>query len=262
MNKRIFWINLVLLGALLLASCGSGARVGALRAESQSVELGDIEGVSVEIDLGAGNLNLAGGADKLLEANFTYNVDRLKPEVAYSDGRLVVRQPNIEGLPDLRNITDFRNDWDLRLNNEVPMGLTVNIGPGTNDLQLAGLSLTRLNIMLVAGDSTVDLRGDWTRDLDIDIETGMSNVYIRLPRDVGVRVVMDAGASTIETSGLTQDDNIYTNAAYGISAVTLEVNMESVIGRINLEVETASAATDYDQVIRQAAQHQDLITGE
>jgi hypothetical protein len=36
--------------------------VGALRTESQSVELEDAESVSVEIDFGAGDLDLSGGS--------------------------------------------------------------------------------------------------------------------------------------------------------------------------------------------------------
>lgn len=68
-------LALVLLEALLLAGCAPKARVGALRTESQSVELGDARSVRVEIELGAGDLQLTGGADKLLEADFTCNVN-------------------------------------------------------------------------------------------------------------------------------------------------------------------------------------------
>lgn len=64
---------LVLIEALLLAGCAPKARVGALRTESQSVKLGDARSVRVEIELGAGDLQLTGGTDKLLEADFTYN---------------------------------------------------------------------------------------------------------------------------------------------------------------------------------------------
>jgi hypothetical protein len=42
-------IALVLFAALL-AGCGSGTRVGALRSVSQSVELGDAKSVRVEIN--------------------------------------------------------------------------------------------------------------------------------------------------------------------------------------------------------------------
>ena len=81
MKTNYLLITLVLFATVLLAGCVSQARVGALQTESQSVELGDASSVRVEISFGAGDLNLAGGADKLLEADFTYNVARLKPVV-------------------------------------------------------------------------------------------------------------------------------------------------------------------------------------
>ena len=241
MNTTRLLFALVLMGAVLLAGCGSGARVGALRSESQSVELGDASPVRVEINLGAGDLNLTGGAEKLLEADFNYNVARLKPEVKYADGALVVRQPNVKGLPALRNIKDFHNAWGLRLYEGVPLDLNVNMGAGTSDLQLAGLSLTQLDVNLGAGISTIDLSGDWDHNLNVAIDTGATDITVRLPREVGARIAVKSGPHAIEAPGLEQDGNIYTNAAYGVSDVTLNVNMESGIGRITLEVEQASA---------------------
>jgi len=237
MKTNHLLIALVLLGALLLAGCGSDARVGTLRTESQSVELGDAKSVRAQIYLGAGDLNLTGGAEKLLEADFTYNVARLKPEVEYTDGRLVVRQPDVKGLPVLRDITDYRNEWGLRLNDEIPMDLSLDMGAGSSDLQLAGLSLTRLDVSLGAGISTVDLSGDWTRNLEVTIDAGAANTSVRLPKDVGVRVKVGSGPHTIEAIGLKRDGDVYTNAAYGVSEVTLQVDIEAGIGQINLEVE-------------------------
>jgi hypothetical protein len=240
-QKVSFWmivrLALVLLGALLLAGCATRARVGTLETESQSVELGDANSVRVEINFGAGDLQVSGGAEKLLEADFNYNVARLKPEVEYADGKLAIRQPDIEGLPVLQNITDFRNEWGLRLSDKVPMDLSVIVGGGSSDLQLSGLPLTRLDINQGAGISTVDLSGDWVRDLDVTIETGAADITVRLPKDVGARVEVEAGPTTIEATGLRQDGNVYTNDAYGVSEVTLDVEMEAGIGRINLEVE-------------------------
>lgn len=235
MNARYLWINLVLIGVLLLAGCNSETMVGALQTESQSVDLGDAETVRVEINFGAGSLDITGGAKKLLDADFTFNVAGLKPEVDYADGTLIIRQPETKGLPVLRDITDFRNEWDLRLYDEVPLDLSVDIGAGTSNLQLADLSLTRLNVNLGAGTSTIDLSGNWVRDLDVTIDTGAADINVRLPRDIGARIEIDAGASTIEAPGLTKDGNLYTNAAYGVSEVTLQVNIEAGIGRIELE---------------------------
>jgi hypothetical protein len=227
----------VLSAALLLAGCSSAVRVGALQSESQSIELGDAQSARVEIDFGAGDLNVTGGAEKLLEADFTYNVARLKPEVEYTNGTLVLRQPEVEGLPVLRDIADFRNEWSLRLSDEAPMDLLVNMGAGTSELHLGGLSLTRLNVSLGAGESEIDLSGDWARDLDVTINGGAGDIRVRLPRDVGARVEVETGVGTVEAAGLTQAGNVYTNAAYGVSEVTLDVNIEAGIGRINLEGE-------------------------
>lgn len=245
MNKQkvSFWmivrLALGLLGALMLAGCATRARVGELQNESQSVELGDASSVSVEINFGAGDLQVTGGAEKLLEADFTYNVAKLKPEVAYADGKLSVRQPGVKGLPILQDITDFRNEWGLRLSDEVPMDLSVIVGGGSSDLQLAGLQLTRLDVNQGAGMSTIDLSGGWKRDLDVSIDTGAADITVRLPKDVGARVEVEAGPTAIEATGLRREGNVYTNNAYGVSDVTLNVAMKAGIGRINLEVEGA-----------------------
>jgi outer membrane murein-binding lipoprotein Lpp len=234
MKTNRLLIAFVLVPALLLAGCNSQVRVGALRSESRSVELGDAKSVNVKIDMGAGDLNLTGGAEKLLEADFNYNVARLKPKVVYTDDTLVVSQPEANGLPALPGITDYRNDWGLRLNNQVPMDLSVGMGAGSSNLKLAGLSLTKLNVNLGAGTYTVDLRGDWARNLAVKIEAGAAFLTVRLPRDVGARVKVEPGPHTIDATGLTKDGDVYTNAAYGVSDVTLQIDLQAGIGTINL----------------------------
>jgi len=241
MNKRKVWLWIVgataLLGVLLLTGCSPRLRVGALLSESQSVELGDAESVRVKIKMDIGDLEVTGGAEELLEADFTYNVARLKPEVEFTDGTLVVQHPDVRGYRSLQDIRDFRNEWDLRLNNNVPMDLSLEMGAGTSDLQLAGLSLTGLDIRLGAGNSTVNLSGHWAHDLDVSIEAGAGDIKVLLPSDVGVRVNVTAGLGSIEAPGLTKDGNVYTNSAYGEADVTLLLDIEAAIGQVKLEVE-------------------------
>jgi N-terminal domain of toast_rack, DUF2154 len=244
MKTNRLLIALVLITALLLTGCGSKARVGPLRTESQSVDLGDASSVRVEVNMGAGNLQVTGGSDKLLEADFTYNVAALKPVVGYTNGKLVIRQPSVNGLPSLKGISDYRNEWVLRLADGTPMDLQVNLGAGTSDLQLAGLSLTGLDVSLGAGKYTIDLRGGWARDLDATIDAGAADIRLRLPKDVGARVTVGEGPHTIVATGLTQNGDVFTNAAFGVSDVTLQINLEAGIGQINLDVEEAAAMPD------------------
>lgn len=119
------------------------------------------------------------------------------------------------------------------------MDLSVIVGGGSSNLQLAGLQLTRLDVNQGAGMSTIDLSGGWKRDLDVSIDTGAADITVRLPKDVGARVEVEAGPTAIEATGLRREGNVYTNNAYGVSDVTLHVAMKAGIGRINLEVEGA-----------------------
>ena len=236
MNTKHHLINIVLLAALLLAGCMPRLRVGELQTESQTFELGDAESVRAEIEFTAGILDISGGADALLEADFTYNVAKLKPEVEFTDGTLVVQQPDVRGYRTVQDIKDFRNEWVLKFNDEVPMDLKVIMGAGTGNLQLSGLSLTGLDVTLGAGKSTVDLSGDWARDLDASFDIGAAVITLRLPKDVGVRVEIEEGPTAVSAPGLTKDGNVYTNDAYGVSDVTLQIKMQTGIGQINLEV--------------------------
>jgi hypothetical protein len=57
-----------------------------------------------------------------------------------------------------------------------------------------------------------------------------------LPRDVGVRVKVDRGPTVIYASGWNHDGNVYTNSAYGTSDVTLNIDVQTGIGQLNLEL--------------------------
>lgn len=234
MKTNRLLIVLVLIAALLLASCNPALKVGTLRTESRSVKLGDTKSVSVNINFGAGVLDLAGGGKDLLDADFTYNVAKLKPQVKYTDGNLTVSQPETNGMPALLGATDFRNEWSLRLDNNVPMELSVDVGAGTSNLKLGGLSLSGLDITLGATEGTIDLSGDWAHDLNVTIDAGASNITVLLPKNVGVRVVVDRGPTVIDAQGLTQDGDVYTNAANGVSDVTLHIDLKTGIGIVNL----------------------------
>lgn len=243
---------------LLLAS--GCVPVGELQIESKAVELGEAEAVDVEIKMGAGKLTVAGGARELLEADFVYNLPAWKPQVDYyvsgRRGRLTVRQPpsaRVRGI----HLGDVRYEWDLRLKDDVPMELRVDLGAGKSDLELGRLSLTtldirtgagkatvdladsqtltRLDLDMGAGEVTLDLTGDWKTDLDARIKGGVGRTTLRLPTDVGVRVYAKGGIGKINARGLKSDDDAYVNDAYGKAEVTLRIDIEAGIGEINLE---------------------------
>jgi hypothetical protein len=73
------------------------------------------------------------------------------------------------------------------------MNSKVDMGAGSSDLRLAGLSLTGLDISQGAGKMDVDLSGDWKRDLAGTLDVGAADLTVRLPKNVGVRVEANTG---------------------------------------------------------------------
>ena len=263
MNRKLnYFVGLLLLSVVLIAAagCSSGERVGELQTRSETVELGSADSANVQIEMGAGELEMSGGAGELLEANFTYNVEDLNPSATFTGGNLVVKEDDVEGgIRSLFDLDEYRNEWDLRFNDDVPMEMNIDLGAGRTalvlgslalasldvsagageiDLDLSGSqSLNQLDFAMGAGDVTIDLTGDWQDDLDATIEGGLGQMTLKLPRDVGVRLSVQTGIGSVDASGLSKDGNVYTNDAYGDSDISLRIDIDGGVGKINLEVQ-------------------------
>lgn len=261
-KKQVEVAALLILIAVTFAAtaCDRGLRVGDLQTKSQTIELGDDESVNVDIQMGAGELDVSGGASELLEASFTYNVAELDPRATYADGRLEVKESGVdEGIASLFDLGEFHNEWDLKLNEDVPMEMHVDLGAGRSNLALGALALTGLNITggagdvdldlngsqylrrldfeMGAGEVTIDLTGEWQDDLDARIQGGLGSISLRLPSDVGIIIQAETGIGDVDASGLSRDGDTYINDAYGESDVTLRIDMEGGVGKIILDVE-------------------------
>jgi hypothetical protein len=227
---------------VLMGACGAAPQrveVGELRTETRSVEVKNAESVKVNLRLAVGELTVGGGAEepRLMEADFAYNVAAWEPGVDYEvvgdSGELSVHQRGLtEGIP----TRDVRNEWDLRLNEEVPVDLTVQMGGGVGNLDLDNLSLTGLNFDVGAGSTRVDLSGEWERDLSAIVRGGAGQLTVLLPSRMGVKVKAGTRLGRINAEGLQREGQAYVNDAYGGSDTTLEVEVTGGVGQINLEV--------------------------
>jgi hypothetical protein len=192
--------------------------------------------VHAEIELGAGDLDLSGGASDLMDADCYYTRTSDKPEVSYNvsgdAGELNIRQTASDHV---RFGGRQRNEWNLRFGNQVPLDLEVKMGAGTGRLRLSGVPLTHLRVDGGAGTLFVDLSGDWQKSFDGRISGGVGTVTVRLPSSVGVRVHATGGLGSVNAPGFERDGDAYTNSAYGKSPVTLTLDIEGGIGTINLE---------------------------
>jgi hypothetical protein len=243
MKRLAFLFALLVTGAVLAGACGlqpggTQQEVGKMQRESKSVDPQNAQSARAKLKMSAGELNVAGGAGQLREGDFSYNVADWKPKVSYdvsgNEGDVVVKQGS--GGQGVNLGGKARNEWDIRLNDEVPTDLVVQMGAGESDLDLDSLTLTGLKLQMGAGETTVDLTGDYAKGFDASIQGGVGEATVLLPSEVGVKAKAEGGIGKINAKGLKRVGDSYVNDAYGESDVNLSVEVQGGVGEINLEV--------------------------
>jgi hypothetical protein len=204
--------------------------------ESQIVDLKGAKAARVVVHMPSGLLSIQGGADELMQADFSQGAAWSAPSIDYhvdnGFGTLTIDQQSGSQF-----VGHSDNTWKLKLSESVPVELEIDVGAGRSDLDLAKIDLTRLQLNIGAGQANVDLTGERSKDLQAQIHGGVGEAVVRLPKSIGVVATVHGGLGSVEVHGLKEEDGEYVNAAYGKSPNTLRLTVEGGIGHIRLEQE-------------------------
>jgi len=228
---RLAWLPV----ALLIVGCGEPA--GETRREQQSIDLAGAQSARVNLAMGAGELMVGSGASKLVEAEFTYNVDRLKPIVEHhtSGGETDVAISQTEtGSFNFGNVV---SRWDLRLNNGVPLDVIATLGAGEAHMNLGDLTLRKLDVGIGAGEVHVDLRGMPKRSYGVEIKGGVGETVVYLPRTVGISATAAGGIGSITMNGLEKRGERWTNSGHESDPVQITLDVKGGIGEITVHAQ-------------------------
>ena len=222
-----------LAGVLL---CLSGCMVepetptGPSQHDSQTIERDGAQALHATLNMGAGNLRVGTGTEKLVRADFDYNVPGWKPVIRYNAGDLSISQPDTHHV----RLGHNRYEWDIRLNREVPIDLDVHFGAGDAHLDLGGLDLRHVEVEMGVGKMEMDLRGQTRHNYDVNINGGVGEATVYLPSDAGVYAEAAGGIGEIQAPRLHKEDSHYTNDAYQKAKYTVRLNVHGGIGTIRL----------------------------
>jgi hypothetical protein len=205
-----------------------------IRNESRTIKPDGAESVTVEINMGAGKLNLSGGAEELLEADFIYSLKAWKPKIKYNvidnRGSLIIKQPDILRIP----AEGPKYEWNINLNNNIPMDLYLELDAGKYDLKMGDLNLTNIDIKLGVGEFKIDMVGNWKSSVNTHIEGGVGDLTFNLPSNIGVCVKVNRGLGAVNNIGLKNNGDLYINDLYETSDIKLNISLNAGIGKIDL----------------------------
>lgn len=227
----------ILLAAAALTGCTiSSVPAGPTQYDTKVLDRDASKSANVRLNMGAGDLKISSGTQKLLRAYFTYNVPQYKPEVRYSTsgdvGALEISQPRFNG-----HIGNMKYEWDLRLSNEIPIDLNVQFGAGQAQLDLGSLDLQKVSVEMGVGQMQMDLRGTPKHDYDVNVQGGVGEADIKLPNNVGIEARASGGIGEISVRGLTKENGRWVNDAFKNPGVKIHVTVEGGVGEIKLTAE-------------------------
>ncbi len=221
--------------ALVAAGC-SFEQAGETRREQQSIELGGSSSARVTLEMGAGELKVSSGTTRLMEAEFTYNVDRLKPAVEHNsnagESEIRIVQTETSGLA-----IGAMSRWDLRLNSGVLVDIGAKLGAGEAQMNLGDLNLRSLEIGIGAGEVQVDLRGTPKRGYGVRINGGVGRTVVYLPRSIGISATAAGGLGSISVNGLEKRGERWLNAGHENDPVQITVDIKGGIGEIQVSAQ-------------------------
>ncbi len=227
-----------ILPTIALAAVFSGCVVsslpsGPVQYDSSVLERDGVESARVTLNMGAGEMKVGSGTEKLMRAYFTYNVPQLKPEVHNSTSGGVadisIRQP--EGRT---HIGHNKYEWDVRLNNDIPLELQVNTGAGQAQLDLGSLALRQVNVEMGVGQLQLDLRGVPKHDYSVNVHGGVGEADVKLPGNVGLEATASGGIGDISVRGLTKEGGRWVNDAFHQPGVKIHLQVSGGVGAIHI----------------------------
>lgn len=218
---------------------------------------------SITITMAAGEVTLRGNAPAtaLVEATVFSRAPEWQPEILASlngtEKTVTMIEKGHKGKAWFA--VESPNNWDVRINEIVPVNLYVEIGAGETSLELGSLNLASLAVSNGAGDTKIDLshyRGGPLRaqinkgigDMKIDvgdyrggplqaqINNGIGDLTVRIDKTSNTRITVHSGVGDVSSNGFAKNNEIYTTAGFNPALPVNEITITQGVGSIQLEV--------------------------
>jgi hypothetical protein len=226
------------IAALAVSACTfHGAATGPSAHDHHTVAPDKATLSHLTLTMGAGELEVAGGAHAFLDGDFTYNVPAWKPVVtdttAGTERTVEVAQESTTGASG-----HSENHWTLAVNDEAPVDVTAHLGAGQARLKLGSLNLRGLNLTIGAGEVDVDLRGTPSASYHVSLHGGVGRATVHLPASVAISASASGGIGDINVTGLEQRDGRWVNPRAPAGApVTITLDAQGGVGEIQIIAE-------------------------
>ncbi len=189
---------------------------------------------NAEINIAAGASSISIGSKNqvvIAEAELTSNIADIENKSTFKNDTQYV-ELNMNPFEKSHWWTgDIKSDFNITLCRHLP--LIVNLDAGASDTQI-DLSDAKISKMIIkAGASSLDIKlGDKLALTELEVDSGVSSVVIRVPESSGVQVIMDDGLTSRDMADLNdigegQFESIGYDSAVNKIKITAKIGVSS-----------------------------------
>lgn len=188
--------------------------------------------LSATLQFGAADLDIDGDTTQAYEASIDYR--NLEPVISSSSNatgtELSIQEPRQSV------VSQPNSKWEVSLNPDLPLSLTVNSGACDAELDLQRNRLTDLNISAGAGQYTIKI-GDRSPSVSVQINAAATEVRLTVPASAGLRmrasgVLMDTNFAAI---GLVRSGDAWVSPGFDNAAQKIDAQFNGAVGSIHID---------------------------
>ena len=114
---------------------------------------------------------------------------------------------------------------------------TLDLGGGAAEViteHLGNLRCAEIRFEGGVGSTTLDLTGRWSSTLRVSAKQALGSLRLVLPKDAGVRIVLDRTLTTFTPTGFDRDGAAWVTPNYRNAARTIQVDITTAVGGIEV----------------------------
>lgn len=172
-------------------------------------------------------------AEALVEGTVTTGAsEELEQSFSVAGDLAVLRLASVRRFP----FISFNENlsWELRLNPQIPLELSVEAGVGRAELELTDLNLVALTLSTGVGESRITLPAEGR--FEVRVRSGVGATTIRIPRGLAARIRVSAGLGSTHVLGdYRRQDGLYLSPDYDGAEHRVDLEVEAGIGEVTIE---------------------------
>lgn len=242
--KHVVWrivstiLVVMMLWAIIWVMVGDYSDYRIINSTTTTTQIKSDKVTNAEVNIKASAITLNIGSNDqtaIVKSTMESNVASISERTSITDGTQVVDL----AMSAKRSVhwwtNSIKSEWDVDLNRNLPIKLSVDTGASDTDANLSDVKLTSANIKIGASNLRLKI-GKKTDNVDVNIDSGVSSIIIKVPNDSGVRLKLDSGLTSRQLADLkATGENIYESSDY-VNTMN-KINITAKVGVSSFTIE-------------------------